>query len=99
MDMTQCDIAISCRINQNTESDEIVDLADICPCLETFKILNLTGATCNFPIETISMLHTARDFCLDSDRSHLRAQDTTDTLDIRTPLLALYLNDIAHPVI
>src|SRR5260370_7295481 len=99
MHMTQCNIAISRGINQDTESDEVVNLADICRCLEMFKILKLTGAACNFPIETISMFHTPRDFCFDSDRSHLRSQNATDAVDIRSPLLALHFDDIAYPLI
>src|SRR6266550_1459109 len=99
MYVTQCNIAISRRINQNTESDEIVNFADVCRRLELFKILNLTDVVCNFSIETISMFHTSRDFCFDCDRSHFRAQDTTDAFNIRTPLLALYLDDITYPVV
>ncbi len=96
MHMTQCQVAVRGRIYQDTESDQIVDLAKI-RLLQALDTPIITNGAFELFIETIQMFYSPGNLCFQAQLAHLVAQDLTYSLDIGAPLLAFGLNHAVQP--
>src|SRR5450755_427650 len=99
MHMSQRQIAIGRRFDEDTEGDQVVNLADVSGGLQFFQSFHIARVPLDLLVETVEVFDAPGYLRLDTEGVYLCTQNTADALDVRAPLLALQFDNGQHPVI